>query len=116
MRKNDFHEDIVDDPQLTFSTKISTEDLNDRLTALCGQPRGATILLKDRYGAQVVVSPAMRTNTLHDAFIVEMQADRLSEYSRSLTLQIFILSVSALRKRAKQGRQGMRTGKKVPDT
>ncbi|XP_045112968.1 uncharacterized protein LOC123505567 [Portunus trituberculatus] len=87
---------------LTFSTKISTEDLNDRLTALCGQPRGATILLKDRYGAQVVVSPAMRTNTLHDAFIVEMQADRLS--------------VSALRKRAKQGRQGMRTGKKVPDT
>ncbi|XP_050722870.1 uncharacterized protein LOC127001765 [Eriocheir sinensis] len=74
---------------LTFSSKISTEELTNRLTALCGQPRGALILLKDRYGAQVPIIPAMRSNTIQDAFIVEIQGNRQS--------------VASLRKRVKQG-------------
>ncbi|KAG7172286.1 High affinity cGMP-specific 3',5'-cyclic phosphodiesterase 9A-like 2, partial [Homarus americanus] len=62
--------------KVTFSAGCSSRDLQDQLAALCGLPRGTAVLLKDKHGAHITVSPAMRTNTAQDTFIVDAHTYR----------------------------------------
>ncbi|XP_066971356.1 high affinity cGMP-specific 3',5'-cyclic phosphodiesterase 9A-like [Macrobrachium rosenbergii] len=57
--------------KVIFNGGCSSRDLQDQLSAVCGLPRGSPVLLKDRHGAHITVSPAMTSNTIQDPFVVD---------------------------------------------
>ncbi|KAK3849434.1 hypothetical protein Pcinc_043812 [Petrolisthes cinctipes] len=67
--------------KVTFNSGCSSRELNDQLAAVCSLSRGSTILLKDKHGALITVSPAMKPNTAQDAFILDTQTYRQSKYT-----------------------------------
>ncbi|KAK4304512.1 hypothetical protein Pmani_023541 [Petrolisthes manimaculis] len=62
--------------KVTFSSGCSSREVHDQLAAVCSLPRGSTVLLKDKHGAHITVSPAMKKNSAQDAFILDTQTFR----------------------------------------